>query len=226
MGVELDLVIAGEPMRALGDRALYWPEQRRLLIADLHLGKGDVFRRAGIALPSGGTLHDLQRLSALIEHTQAQSLWILGDVLHGPAPDAAWRGQLQQWRQRQGALEIAALAGNHDRALVGADLGLKLLPDELADGPFLLRHAPATHASLHVLCGHVHPQFKQPGTTRRWPAFWLRPGVTVLPAFSQFTAGVTPELQRGEQLIACVEGEAIALPVMMPGVRTSANRGR
>ncbi|MET0288202.1 MAG: ligase-associated DNA damage response endonuclease PdeM [Pseudoxanthomonas sp.] len=213
MAVELDLDIAGEPMRALGDRALYWPARRRLLIADLHLGKGDVFRRAGISLPSGGTLHDLRRLDALIFQTQAQSLWILGDVLHGPAPDAAWRAQLQQWRQGQ-SLEIAALAGNHDRALVRADLGMALLPDQVEDGPFLLRHEPAPHASLHVLCGHVHPQFKPPGTTRRWPAFWNRPGMTVLPAFSQFTAGVTPALAPGEQLIACVEGEAIALPVV------------
>jgi uncharacterized protein len=212
MAVELVRELAGEAMHVLGDRALFWPARQRLLIADLHLGKGDVFRRAGIALPSGGTLHDLERLSALVVQTQAQSLWILGDVLHGPAPDAAWRDQLRQWRQRHAPLEIAALAGNHDRALVGAGLGMRLLPDEVVDGSFLLRHTPARHATLHVLCGHVHPQFKQPGTTRRWPAFWLRDGLTVLPAFSQFTAGVTPDLQTGEQLIACVEGEAIALP--------------
>jgi hypothetical protein len=46
----------------VGARALYWPARRALLIADLHLGKADVFRRAGIALPSGGTGEDLQRL--------------------------------------------------------------------------------------------------------------------------------------------------------------------
>ena len=36
--------------------------------------------------------------------------------------------------------------------------------------------------------------------------------MTVLPAFSQFTAGVVPDLAPGERLIACVEGQAIALP--------------
>ncbi|MEE7547945.1 phosphoesterase, partial [Xanthomonas sp. Kuri4-1] len=50
------------------------------------------------------------------------------------------------------------------------------------------------------------------GLPRRWPAFWLRTGVSVLPAFSQFTAGVVPTLLAGEQLVACVEGTAIALP--------------
>ncbi len=212
MAAELALTLAGEPMQVLGDRALYWPARQRLLIADLHLGKGDVFRRAGIALPRGGTLHDLQRLTELIARTQARSLWILGDVLHGPAPHAAWRAQLAQWRAHHALLEIAALAGNHDRVLAKAGLDMQLLPDQVEDGPFLLRHEPDTHPELHVLCGHVHPQFKPPGTTRRWPAFWRRAGLTVLPAFSQFTAGVVPALQPGEQLIACVEGAAIALP--------------
>ena len=45
----------GERLQLHADRALYWPARGRLLIADLHLGKGDVFRRAGIAVPRGGT---------------------------------------------------------------------------------------------------------------------------------------------------------------------------
>lgn len=213
MAAELDLVIAGEPMRALGDRALYWPARKRLLIADLHLGKGQVFRRAGIALPSGGTAHDLARLATLVESTTAEELWILGDVLHGPAPQSGWRRRVDEWRGQHHHLRVAALAGNHDRALAGAGgLGFELLPDSVDDGPFQLRHDPHPHQTLHVLCGHLHPVFKAPGTTRRWPAFWLRAGMTVLPAFSQFTGGVEPDLATGEQLIVCVEGEAIALP--------------
>lgn len=47
---------------------------------------------------------------------------------------------------------------------------------------------------------------------RRWPAFWLRERLTVLPAYSRFTAGIAPVLATGEQLVACVEDEAIALP--------------
>ena len=63
----LELIIAGQPMRLLGDRALYWPARQRLMIADLHLGKGDVFRRAGISLPAGGTSDDLSRLERLVD---------------------------------------------------------------------------------------------------------------------------------------------------------------
>ena len=64
MAADLSLRLAGEQMLLCGERALYWPRQRWLLLADLHLGKGDAFRRAGIALPRGGTGHDLARHQA------------------------------------------------------------------------------------------------------------------------------------------------------------------
>lgn len=212
MGAELSMTLAGESMQLLGMRALYWPARQTLMIADLHLGKADVFRRAGIGLPSGGTGEDIARLSRLIGTRTVGTLYILGDVLHGPAHRAAWYRQWQAWREQHADLRIGALTGNHDRVLPKADLGLELLGAQLSDGPFLLRHDPQPHPAQHVLCGHLHPLARLPGMQRRWPAFWLRERLTVLPAFSQFTAGIAPVLQAGEQLVACVEDDAIALP--------------
>lgn len=212
MAPELSMLLAGEQVLLLGARALYWPARQALLIADLHLGKADLFRRAGIGLPSGGTGDDLQRLSQLIARHDVRTLWILGDVLHGAAHRAAWYRQWQGWREQHPALDIGALAGNHDRALPKADLGIELLGERLPVGPFLLRHDPQPHPSLHVLCGHLHPLARLPGIQRRWPAFWLRERLCVLPAFSRFTAGIAPLVESGEQLVACVEDHAIALP--------------
>ncbi|MEO6104332.1 MAG: ligase-associated DNA damage response endonuclease PdeM, partial [Pseudoxanthomonas sp.] len=188
MAASLDVELAGEAMRLLGDRALYWPARKRLMIADLHLGKADVFRHAGIGLPSGGTGHDLDRLDHLIAVTGARELWILGDVLHGAALASRWRQSWEAWRDRQRELRIVALQGNHDRALARADLGIELAGVQVEDAPFVLRHDPEAHGELHVLCGHLHPLAVFPGVRRRWPAFWLRQRMTVLPAFSQFTA--------------------------------------
>ncbi len=205
--------LAGETVELMADRALYWPARGRLLIADLHLGKADVFRRAGIGLPAGGTGHDLERLSELLLLTGARELWILGDILHGPAHASAWKQSWNQWRESHAGVRVVALAGNHDRALGNASLAMEQLGDAIADAPFMLRHDPLPHPALHVICGHLHPLAALPGLRRRWPAFWLRPGLTILPAFSHFTAGVVADLARGEQLVACVEGSAIALPV-------------
>ncbi len=208
----LSLQLAGEHVQLLGARALYWPARQALMIADPHLGKADVFRRAGIGLPAGGTGHDLQRLHAVLQAQPVTTLWILGDVLHGPVSAAAWLGQWSQWRQQHPGLAIHAIHGNHDRALARAELGLSLVGEAVQLGPFLLRHEPHPDPHLHVLCGHVHPVAQLPGIARRWPAFWLRNGMTVLPAYSHFTAGVVPQASSGERLVACVEGAAIGLP--------------
>ncbi len=221
MPASVEWPIAGEPMRLFGERALYWPARQRVLIADLHLGKADAFRRAGIGLPSGGTQHDLQRLTALLADTHARELWILGDVLHGPAPQAAWRDHWNRWRGDHPATRVVAITGNHDRALLNARLDIELAGASVDDAPFALRHDPLPHPTLHVLCGHVHPLAALPRMTRRWPAFWLRERMTLLPAFSHFTAGVAPTLAPGEQLIACVEGEAIPLPAARSSIRSA-----
>lgn len=212
MDAEWRTRLAGEPVHLLGGRALWRPRARALLVADLHLGKGDAFRRAGLAIPGGGTALDLRRLDALLAGYPAEVLWILGDLLHGPAPRAHWLAAWRAWRAGHPGLRIRVLRGNHDRAFAASVLDVEDAGGEQRDGPFLLRHDPRPAPGAHVLCGHVHPLAALPGLHRRWPAFWLREGLTVLPAFSAFTAGVAPRLRPGERLVACVEGAAIALP--------------
>jgi len=208
----LPMRLGGEPVVLLGGRALYWPARSRLVIADLHLGKGHVFRQAGIAVPSGATRDDLARLAGLAAATAARELWIVGDVLHGPASQAGWRDAWAQWRQAHPRLDVAALAGNHDRALGSAGLGMRQLGEVHADGPFVFRHLPQADAQgRHVIAGHVHPQARLPGVPRNWPVFWLRPGMTVLPAFSAFTGGHLVSAGRGEALAACVQDTVLLL---------------
>ncbi len=210
-----ELVIAGEPMRLLPDRALYWPARNRLLVADLHLGKGDILRSAGIPVPSGGTRHDLARLGALLRATGAHQLWILGDFLHGarqPRVEAAWR----QFLAAHPGCTASVVAGNHDRALVPDAAGLVHLPDDVRDGPFRFRHMPieqpgemeARSAELragsgpgHLICGHLHPVVRLPGLPGRFPALVLDRHQAILPAFSAFTGGWL--LEEGRSWIAC-----------------------
>lgn len=207
---ETELVLAGETMRLFADRALYWPARGRLLIADLHLGKGDILRAAGIPVPSGGTGHDLARLDALLRTTGASELWVLGDFLHGrrhARVEAAWRRLLAAHPD----CVASVVAGNHDRALVADAVGVVFLPDDVRDGPFRFRHAPLEQADPgagHVLCGHVHPVVRLPGLPGRHPALVLEARQTILPAFSAFTGGWL--LHGGQRWIACAGGELVA----------------
>ena len=201
------LEIAGEPLQLLADRALYWPARNRLLVADLHLGKGDALRAAGIAVPSGGTRHDLDRLGALLRATGASQLWVLGDFLHGPRQprvEAAWRAFLADHPE----CSCSVIAGNHDRALVPDAAGVVHLPDDVRDGPFRFRHMPVGSPEPgggHVICGHVHPVVRLPGLPGRHPALALESHQAILPAFSAFTGGWL--LDDDAAWIACAGGE-------------------
>ncbi|HYG41450.1 MAG TPA: phosphoesterase, partial [Bordetella sp.] len=115
-------------------------------------------------------------------------------------------------RQRHAALDVAALTGNHDRALGRASLGVRQLGEACGDGPFLFRHLPqADPQGRHVIAGHVHPTTRVPGVPRSWPVFWMRPPMTVLPAFSDFTGGYSVEAGQGDALVACVEGDVLPM---------------
>lgn len=206
MAAELHLALAGEPVVLHADRALYWPRGGSLMIADLHLGKGDAFRRAGVAVPSGGTRDDLGRLDRLVRHFEPRALWILGDVLHGAVHDVGWRATWTAWRDAHAQVDVAAVIGNHDRALADARLGIAMLGRGIDAGPFALRHEPAP-SRLHVVCGHLHPWVRLPGLgMRRWPAFWLGTGTTVLPAFSAFTGGAPIAAGEGTRVVVCADG--------------------
>lgn len=213
MRASLALDLAGESVQLLADRALFWPAASLLLIADLHLGKGEALRRGGIAVPRGGTREDLERLQRVLADTGARELCVLGDFLHGAASGGAWQEDWRAWRAHHAGLAITVVAGNHDRHLQrqAADWDLHLVPEGLRRGPFELRHLPEAGAG-HVIAGHVHPRVRFPGLPGRWPAFWLRTATTILPAFSRFTGGVEPLTAAGDRCVACLDGLVAALP--------------
>ena len=209
----LPWTLAGEPVRLYAERALYWPARRRVVIADLHLGKGDTFRRHGIAVPSGGTADDLARLAGLLARTGARELWVLGDMLHGDPAGARWRAAWTAFRAAHPGLAIRVIAGNHDRALHAAALDVAIDAAAVRDGPFEFRHEPAARPGAHVLCGHLHPVLRLAPLRRQFPAFVLDPATTILPAFSLFTGG-WPADPRAGPVVACVDGALV--PVAPP----------
>ncbi|KKW67593.1 hypothetical protein AAV94_09685 [Lampropedia cohaerens] len=210
-------LLAGERVQLFGARALHWPAQRMLVVADLHLGKGDVFRRAGLAVPRGGTRADLWRLQQLLQATDARQLLVLGDFVHGPVADAPWRAQWQQWRARHAHIGIDVVAGNHDRQLRRAAgladlLGITLHTAPLQRPPFVFAHATEdVPASIdgYVLSGHLHPVVRLPGLPRL-PVFAFGAGAGVLPAFTQFSGGQPIWPAQYRQWYICAPAGAIA----------------
>jgi hypothetical protein len=214
-GLPRPLHFGDEALWLYGGRALHWPAADALLIADLHLGKAEAFRRAGLPVPRGGTAADLARLGALLAATGASRLIILGDVLHGALHAAAgWREDWAAFRAAHAAIHVEAVAGNHDGALRPPALGLVLRGEGERERGLSLCHEPdRAPAGTPSLCGHLHPAARVPGLGRL-PAFWWRAGENqlVLPAFSAFTGRVAPRPAPGDRFYACA-GHAVLPPL-------------
>ena len=205
--MNLTLPLAGETLELLPDRALFWPRTRTLIVADVHLGKAAAFRRLGVAVPSGATQHDLDRLDVLLSTTDAARLLVLGDLFHtAPTPGEAAVAGFAALRTRHAQRQFTVVAGNHDRAWrrLPSEWQLQWLSAALHEPPFVFQHEPVTDARGYALGGHIHPcvRLRGGGDSARLPVFWLGAAVGVLPSFGSFTGGYTVRPAPGDVLIA------------------------
>jgi DNA ligase-associated metallophosphoesterase len=214
----LAITLAGETVVLDGDRALYWPAHRTLIVGDVHLGKGQVLREAGIALPTGSSERDLARLGALVARHAARRLLVLGDLVHGRTGAAAgWRAAFAAWRDAHPDLRVELVAGNHDRherALAGM---VDALHAACVEPPYVFAHEPGSDPRGYVLAGHLHPGVvlrERHGPALRLPAFWFGADHGILPAFGSLT-GIAPLRARASDRIYAVTGTSVH-PVRTP----------
>ena len=215
--------IAGHELLLLAERAAFCPTTRSLFVADVHLGKAASFRSLGVPVPGGTTDAGLARLRQLLRRWQPQALYVLGDLLHGPAVQhSTVIDKLANWRGQHSATRMVLVRGNHDQRAGDppAQCGFDVIDEGHGVGPWWLCHEPHDDAAGHVLAGHVHPAYRV-GNGRdrvRLPAFWIRPGHAVLPAFGEFTGGFSVRPHAGDQILVC-DGERVH---RIPGVALAA----
>ncbi|MET0204166.1 MAG: ligase-associated DNA damage response endonuclease PdeM [Casimicrobiaceae bacterium] len=223
-GDALVVGVGGEAVTLFADRALYWPRERTLFVADLHLGKAATFRAHGVPMPRGVTATDLARLTALIARSGATRVVVLGDLLHARAGRvAALDALVEAWRSAHRETAIVLVRGNHD-AHAGdppAAWAIDCRPDPYPMPPFLACHAPASPRSGYALCGHVHPGVRLHGhgeESARLPCFVLGERHAILPAFGRFT-GLALVAPSPEQRIVAIAGSTL-FPLPRPSSAT------
>ena len=211
--------LAGEDVLLLAQRALYWPRERTLFVADVHLGKAASFRAGGVPVPRGATASDLARLTALLARTGARRLVVLGDFLHAAAGRvAALDTAFARWRGSHDAIDVTLVRGNHDtRAGDPPDAWrIRVVAAPHPAAPFLLCHEPCEPPTGYALCGHVHPGVRLGGAghdTVRLPCFVLGRRRALLPAFGRLTGlAIVPALA-GEVKVAIAGARLFQLPV-------------
>ncbi|SDP98629.1 ligase-associated DNA damage response endonuclease PdeM [Ectopseudomonas guguanensis] len=208
----LILSLAGAELWLLADKAIWWPQQQALLIADIHIGKAAAYRALGQPVPQGTTAANLQRLDALLQRFDCRQLIFLGDFLHAPGSRTpATLAALAEWRERHAELAMTLVRGNHDKRAGDPPEGLRIavVEEPLLLGPFALQHEPLAHASHHVLAGHLHPAYSLRGRGRqrlRLPCFVLGDEVSLLPAFGSFTGSMTFRAEPDQRIVVVGDG--------------------
>ena len=182
---------AGEEMRLVAGRALFWPREQALLVADLHLEKGSFFASHGQLLPPYDSRETLERVALAVRETGAKRVYALGDNFHdskGAArlePHAA--GMLAALTR---ALDWVWITGNHDGGPTAASGGAPA--DEIAAGGLVLRHKAQAAETRPELSGHFHPRLIVSARGRRIarPCAVMSEQRLILPAFGALTGGM------------------------------------
>ncbi|WP_407150268.1 ligase-associated DNA damage response endonuclease PdeM [Bradyrhizobium sp. ORS 86] len=170
--------------------ALFWEEQRLLVVSDLHLEKGSSFAARGVLLPPYDTVATLSRLAAVIARHDPSQVIALGDSFHDRCAherlSEADREALSALQARRNWIWIS---GNHDPALP-ADLG-GVVATEVAIGPIVFRHEPT--GSSGEIAGHLHPKARVPtrGRSIERRCFASDGERAVMPAFGAYTGGLS-----------------------------------
>ena len=189
--VGAEVVVAGVAILADPAGALYWPEERILVVADLHLEKGSSYAARGVLLPPYDTAATLARLALAINRYAPRAVIALGDSFHdGGGPARVLDEDRASLRLLQRGRDWIWIAGNHDPA-PPLHLG-GLVQAELTLGPLLFRHIAAAEASPGEVSGHFHPKAALNWRGRRLGGrcFIGDDRRLILPAFGAYAGGL------------------------------------
>ena len=226
-------------------RALWLAGERTLVVADLHFGYVWAQRQSGQLLPLSANDDTAERLLALAEDYDAQSVVLLGDIIHAAVPLPELRAELAKlFAQLRARAAVTCVAGNHDRKLARLFLesGIDLpLVREHSLGPYRLLHGDdAVSAIEHdgfTIIGHEHPAITLSdgvAHSAHCPCFLVARGLIVIPAFSQWAAGgnvrggdfMSPlaRAARFEKAVAILAGKLLPVPVVIGPAKPRSDR--
>lgn len=209
--------IANQTLCLLPQKALYWPQKKILVVADIHFGKAASFRALGVPAPHGTTAQNLMALDNLLQQFDVAQIVFLGDFLHARAAHTqAALDKLSAWRAQHSDLHLTLIRGNHDRHAgdPAAILQIEVVNEPYQIAPFLFCHHPDLEiggerntvgsdekldvsvevnidSARYILAGHLHPAFRlrSRSDSIRLPCFLVGAQRMILPAFGAFTGG-------------------------------------
>jgi uncharacterized protein len=207
--------IENEEFALFPQKAAFWKRYDILLLADLHLGKVNHFRKSGYAVPAKANDHNVELLVEIIDLTKPKRVVCLGDLFHSHYnPEWEVFGELVN---HFSGISFELVLGNHD---IMSDRQYErkriYVHDEIKLGPFIFTHHPMEEipANAYNIAGHIHPGVHLVGKARQsltLPCFYFGARIGLLPAFGKFTglAPITP--QKNDRIFVVADNKVIAV---------------
>lgn len=197
---EGEIALAGARLVLDPAGVLWWPAERALIVADLHLEKGSAFAARGVPLPPYDSRATLSLLERVVARWNPRTIIALGDSFH----DRGAAGRLGE-EERASLASLARgrdmvwIAGNHDPEPMPGLAGMHV--SELRIGPLTLRHEPAgplpamgdgRQAVPGEVAGHFHPvaRLVLRGRSLRRRCFATDGRRLVMPALGAYAGGL------------------------------------
>ena len=203
-----DVLLSGEVLHARGSGALFWPNQKLLLVSDLHLGKSErIARSGGTMLPPYETQDTLARLDAEIAATDPATVLCLGDSFDDLAASQALEESVLDWISRlMAGRRWIWLEGNHDPGPV--NLGGSHLAEYQTE-TLVFRHIAQPGATAEI-SGHYHPKasIHARGRSVSRPCFLCDQNRIIMPAFGTYTGGLR---STARELQSLMRPDAVAI---------------
>ncbi len=185
------IMLGGAAFVAHMSGALFHVAESTLVVADLHLGKGDASARRGTFLPPYDTRETLARLAKAMDYFEPARVVCLGDSFHDcEAERTLDPGDRRALAILQEDRDWVWISGNHDPSLSAAAGGS--VRAELGIAGVTLRHEPTAGAAVREIAGHLHPVAKVwlQGHILRRPCFVANRQRLIMPAFGALTGGL------------------------------------
>lgn len=207
------VTVEGQELLLLPERAVYWPAQKTLLVADAHFGM-PLAARPGQPVRTA-TAAALARLDAILARHEVKRIVFLGDFFHDrSARTEATVARLLAWREAHPDLELLLVRGNMDGRAGDPppELRVRVVPEPYRLDPFSLCHEPSESKRGYAIAGHLHPATvlrTQPGESLRLPCFWLASDYAVLPAFGDVAGRYMIQRRRDDQVFVVADDHVL-----------------
>lgn len=212
----MKVTVFEEELEMLPEKALFWISKKILLVADLHLGKINHFRKAGIPVPTKANNRNWESILHLIETTKPKRVIFLGDLFHSHYNEE-WE-VLRQLIDNFPQVSFELVIGNHDILSDNqySRNHLTLHRERLMEEPFVFSHHPMEEIKVdwYNLAGHIHPGVLLQGKGKQavtLPCFYFGEQQGILPAFGSFTGLARIQPKKEDRIFVIAENIVVKI---------------